>query len=229
MQLLHRITYIRLVCLIAGFGLLAACDSTLDVPPYEECASTLGACYKDLAVPPDGVFTKSINRESTTAFEAELLARAEATYQPRDSVLVNLSAEERLELPESDYWYYTSFEDVRIPYAITGDAVSYYSDLIDVMNTGSDNSALRSAALEYQASSLFRPSYTIIGVDPITGERLANDTLDRVYVVEISLRWASGCGEDCSISIDRERLIVFDEQGNLLRVLFDGPVPPSAP
>ncbi|MEM9998231.1 MAG: hypothetical protein AAF809_11070 [Bacteroidota bacterium] len=191
--------------LLALVVALAGCDSTSDEPDVERS------------------YSKSIVREAASGFEATLLAQAEATYPSRDSVVA--AAQDPSFVPETEYWYYSRFDGVNIPYAITGDAVTYYADLIDALEAGEELQSLTIAELDYQARVSFREAYTFEGPDPLTLEPLPPESFERVYVVEMSLAWSQYCGPLCAMWIDHERVVVFDEAGTLLRVYLDGARP----
>ena len=168
-------------------------------------------------------YSKSIVREAASVFEATLIARAEVVYPPRDSVVA--AAWDPVQVPEVGYWFYGAFDGVLLPYAITGDAVTYYSELIDALEAGERLQFLTAASLDYRATASFREEYTFEGVDPETLEPLPSESFERVYVVEMSLKWHQYCGFDCAMWIDHDRVVVFDEAGDVLRVFLDGPRP----
>ena len=173
-------------------------------------------------------YTKTVVREAASEFEASLIAQAEAVYPPRDTVVAR--AWDPAQVAETEYWYHHSFDGVRIPYALTGDAVAYYADLIDTLqaDTSEAGERLRSfthASLDYKATASFRDVYTFEGEDPLTREPLPSESFERVYVVHMSLEWSQHCGNLCAMWISHERVVVFDEAGTLLRVFLDGPRP----
>ncbi|MEM1127970.1 MAG: hypothetical protein AAGI71_15080 [Bacteroidota bacterium] len=170
-------------------------------------------------------YRTSIVREATSHVEADLIAQAEAVYPPRDSVLAHVPPERHDRIPETGYWYLDSFDGVRIPYALTGDAVTYYSDLIDALEAGEQLPFLTEASLEYRATASFRETYTFDGQDPLTLEALPSVSFERVHVVEMSLAWYQYCGPVCAMWINHSRIVVFDEAGTLLQVFLDGPRP----
>jgi hypothetical protein len=181
-------------------------------------------CDSGTAPPEDErSYTQSILRQADGALEASLLARAEAVYPPRDSVLA--VAWDPAQVPEMGYWYLGDFDGVRIPYAVTGDAVAYYSELIDAWKASEQPPFFLQASLEYRAAVSFHEAYTFEETDPRTGEPLPSESFERVYVAEMSLEWYQYCGDLCAMWIDHERIVVFDEAGELLRVFLDGPRP----
>lgn len=199
------------VAFVLFVGLASGCDSAgvepeLDVQPEIERSSS-----------------KSIVREADNAFEASLIALAEAAYPPRESVVAAAGPWLQDRIPQTGYWYYSSFDGVYIPYALTGDAVDYYSGLIDALEAGERLQFLTKAELTYRAVVTFEEAYTFEGEDPMTHEPLPAESFQRVYVVNLSLEWYQHCGSLCAMWIDHERIAVFDEGGELLRVFLDGP------
>jgi len=170
-------------------------------------------------------YTKSIVREADNAFEAALISQAEAAYPPRDSVLAAVDPQWHEAIPETGYWYHSSFDGVRIPFTLTGDAVDYYGEIIDVLEASEEPQFLTRAELEYHASVSFRETYTFDHPDPFPADTLPPLSFERAYVVEMTLRWYQFCGPLCAMWIDHERIVVFDETGTLLRVFLDGPKP----
>jgi hypothetical protein len=187
----------------------------------------LAGCDTDSTEPEvERSYSKSVVREAANDFEDSLIAQAEAVYPARDSVVA--AAWDPAQVPEVGYWFYGAFDGVLIPYAITGDAVTYYSDLIDALEAGEELQFLTEASLDYRATASFREAYTFEGADPETGEPLPSESFERVYVVEMSLGWSQYCGELCAMGINHDRVVVFDEAGELLRVSLDGPRPVTA-
>ncbi len=44
---------------------------------------------------------------------------------------------------------------------------------------------------------------------------------NNVFVAEMFLEWGHGCGNMCCLWITARRVVVFDFQGNLLKVFYD--------
>ena len=195
----------RLLLLPALF-LLAACDAAVNELETDETAT-------------ERSYTKTIEREGTSAFEASLIAQAEAAYPPRDSVLAAVLPEQHGQIPETGYWYYSSFDGVLIPYAITGDAVTYYSALIDSLERET-SAFFTQAELEYKADVSFEEAYAAPSPEGVASPQ---ESFERVYVVSMSLKWFQYCGSLCAMWIDQQRVVVFDASGTLLRVFLDGP------
>ena len=166
-------------------------------------------------------YTKSIERISSNEFENELIDAAEKYYPPRDSVV---KVTYGMEIPYSKYWYYDVFDGVNIPYAITEDAINYYSNLIDELNENKKDNFFLAADLNYKAEVSFYESYTSPSLNS-RGETVESEEFNSVYVVKMILKWEDYCGSLCALWINKERVVVFNETGDLLKVFLDGAAP----
>ena len=129
-----------------------------------------------------------------------------------------------MEIPASKYWFYSSFDGIYIPYAITKEAVEYYSNLIDQFNANKSDSFFQTAELVYSASVEFHENYLSPSANS-RGEPVTPEEFESVYVVKLILEWEQYCGPVCAMWINKERIAVFDETGQLLDVFLDGPIP----
>lgn len=179
------------------------------------------SCKKESEDEPERVYTKTIERNFTNEFEKDLIEKAEAYYPPRDSVVEAANA--YMEIPDSNYWFYSSFDGTYIPYAITKEAVEYYSGLIDQFNANKSDSFFFTAEFVYSASVEFHENY----LSPSANSReepVIPEEFESVYVVDLLLEWEQYCGPLCAMWIDKQRIAVFDESGQLLGVFLDGPI-----
>lgn len=169
-------------------------------------------------------FSKTIDRGGSNDFEQNLIRIAESQYPSREDVLDAASSSRHEEISESKHWWYTSFDGVRIPYAITADAVNYYGDFIDSLVTKEQNDFYESAALAYNAQVTFHEAFEVYepGFRNPTPDQLL-ESFEDVYVVEMKLRFTYRCIRHCFLSTDLGRIVVFDKDGNLLGVYHDGP------
>jgi len=178
------------------------------------------SCNKETEEPEIEIsYTKSVARISANDFEKNLIEIAENTYPPKMDVMA-AAVFSNMEIPDSAYWYYNSFDGVLIPYAITIDAVNYYSELIDDLDAGVLNTIFITAAFDYKAEVKFNESYTII-----KNENEATENYEDVYVVEMILKWENYCGSLCALWINKKRTVIFNKEGELIKVYFDGPEP----
>ncbi len=166
-------------------------------------------------------YTKSIERISSGSFEAGLIETAETVYPPRQDVIQ--AAGTWTEVPVSGYWYYNSFDGVYIPYAITSDAINYYSGLIEQFNQEPEGNFFLTADFRHQATVSFKENYQSPALNSL-GEPLIPQEYENVYVVEMKLEWEQYCGSLCAMWIDKERIVIFNKSGGLLDIFLDGPV-----
>ena len=187
------------------------------------CNSEVNNLEEELQ-PPKREFTKNIERVFSNEFEQNLISNAESFYPPRDSVLNAAESWFRDLIPDTNYWFYDSFDGIRIPYAITIDAINYYSDFIDTLNAGL-KSIIYKAVFKYKAEITYYTSYTFEGVDPLTEIPLPIISFEDVYVVEMNLSWDHYCGMECGLYIKHKRIVVLNSQGELLQNFYDGKIP----
>lgn len=168
-------------------------------------------------------YTKSVERISTNDFEAGLIDKAENYYPPRDTV-VAATQWSGMELPDTKYWYYDHFDGVYLPFAVTSDAVDYYSELIDNFNKNKKEVFFLTAHFDYLAKVEFHEQYTSPEKNA-SGKTVTPDTYSKVYVVRMKLKWENYCGSLCALWINKERVVVFNETGDLIKVYLDGTAP----
>jgi hypothetical protein len=165
------------------------------------------------------IYTKSVERISINDFEKNPIEKAESIYPERIEVMA-AAVFSNIDIPETGYWYYNSFDGIQIPYAITIDAINYYTELIDDINSGKINTFFLKATFIYQAKVEFHDNYSI----KINGKDDANE-YKNVYVVDMNLTWEHSCGSLCGLWINKKRTVVFDQSGELQKVYYDGAEP----
>ncbi len=165
-------------------------------------------------------YTKLIERNSDTSFEADLITKAESYYPPKQDV-IDATEWSGIEVPETDYWYYNSFDGVLIPYCITTEAINYYSTLIDDFNANKEDVFFYTAEFTYTANVEFHDTYTSPDENS-NGETVEPQSFESVYVVTLDLSWMDYCGSLCAMWIDKQRIAVFNESGDLLEIFMDG-------
>ena len=171
---------------------------------------------------PERSYTSLIERNSANSFEAELITKAESYYPPREDV-VDATEWSGMEVPETAYWYYNSFDGVLIPYCITTEAIDYYSDLIDQYNANRDEVFFIVAEFTYTANVEFQENYTSPNTNS-DGETVEPQNFESVYVVTLDLHWTDYCGPLCAMWIEKQRIVVFNESGELLEIFLDGTI-----
>ncbi len=180
------------------------------------------SCEKEDNPEPDGIYTKTIQRNFSDEYEKSLIEKAEAWYPSREEVLA--AAGMNMEIPDAFFWFYQEFDGVYIPFAITADAVKYYSDLIDQFSGNNNDNFFTEAELNYIATVEFHEKYLSPEVNSL-GEQMNPQDYESVYVVKMELSWYQYCGSLCAMWIEKERIVVFGEAGELLDVFMDGPIP----
>ena len=162
-------------------------------------------------------FTASVRRYVRDANEERLLRIAEETYPPPDAILAmaGKDASKQDLRKEKRLWWYGDFDGVRLPYAVTMDAVRYYLALIQAMARGDSSRTggipMKRAQFSYTASVSSRPS------------TLSRDgrVFEDVYTVELRLSWSNYCSPLCACSFDLNRTVVLRADGTVLCVFGD--------
>ncbi len=140
------------------------------------------------------IYNKTIEQNYSNEFERALIDSAEAVYPPRDSLLALIPPERWNLVPETRYWYFSSFDGVLTPYVLTEDAIIYYSSLVDSLKSGLHQQIVK-AEFEYRVKISFSESYEFRWPqwpEILTEESipvLPADTLFNIYVVEMAMMW----------------------------------------
>jgi hypothetical protein len=170
----------------------------------------------------DGDFTLAISRDYSDSTAARLLGIAEATY-PSRSLLNWLSIARRTEIgPDSartSLWWYDGVGVMRVPYAVTAGALSYYMALTDRFRShnfwGSFAHPLYWTDLNYRAAIRHEKEFHI-----------GRDHYVDVYVAEMTLGWGYDDGTFAPVSL-AYRVVVLEPEGDVLLVVGDGAVKES--
>jgi hypothetical protein len=162
-----------------------------------------------------------IRRDTTDKQKAAMIAAAEAA-QPSEKTLRE-AAEARdpnqpkeAKAPVGDkVWWYKEQLGIRIPCAITADAVTYYSDLVGKYGKQVlKRHAEPNSRFEYQAGVKFHQEF-----------KLGDKTFAGVNVVTLKLTFAQNfvaTGTE-GIHFEKERIVVLDAAGKVLHISGDGP------
>ncbi|MCP9292093.1 hypothetical protein [Gracilimonas sediminicola] len=171
-------------------------------------------------------YTKTIERIAENEFEEELIEKAETEYPPRDSVLAAVSPWQQELVPETEYWWYSRYEGVYLPFALTIDAIEYYESFIDSLAAEEQDDYYKTAELEYEAKVSFHDSFKIYeqGYTNPTPDQLLG-SFEEVYVVEMTLGFRFECFVHCLLGASKSRVAVFNKEGNLLEIFHDGATP----
>jgi len=162
-------------------------------------------------------FVASVHRNARRSEMERLIRIAEETYPQPDAILpIAESRPGRQALQkEKRLWWYGEFDGVRLPYAVTMDAVRYYLGLVQAMGRGDSTQTkgirMKRAEFSYHANISERPAtYSRDG-------RVFND----VFVVELGLRWSNYCGLTCACFFHLDRTVVLRRDGTVLCVFGD--------
>lgn len=162
-----------------------------------------------------------LRRDATDKQKAAMIAAAEAA-QPSEKTL-RQAAEARdpnqtkeAKAPVGDkIWWYQEQLGIRIPCAITADAVTYYSDLVGKYGKQVlKRHAEPNSRLDYRASVEFHQAY-----------KLADQTFNNVHVATLKLTFAQNFAATGTegMHFQKERVVVLDAKGKVLHISGDGP------
>ncbi|MCK6439459.1 MAG: hypothetical protein L6Q71_04585, partial [Planctomycetes bacterium] len=108
------------------------------------------------------------------------------------------------------------FDGMRIPFAVTENALRYYVDLTKSFRradfSGAAGMEVKRSEFEYTATCMFHRHVS-----------LDQRPYSSVYVVTQRLYFHEYMDSLAALTIDRERHVIFDESGKLVTVLGDGP------
>lgn len=151
-----------------------------------------------------------IKREAADKKQAELIAAAEAAQPSKEELqkAAGVPAGEKV-------WWHKEEIGIRIPFAITADAVAYYSELVAKYGRQEFKRYIEpSSKLDYHAAVKFHREF-----------KLGDKTFTDVHVVTLKLVFdenfaASGTE---GMHFEKERVVVLDAAGKVLHVSGDGP------
>jgi hypothetical protein len=168
---------------------------------------------------PTRTYDVQIERNFATLEEEVLIQIAEASHPAREDVAAVYPAGTKPEdLPEHVWWYYKEFgSSLRLPYAITADAIEYYKQLV----LGHQAYYLQHrASLSPEGGEQF---YYIANIHFFANfEDEHGETYSNVYVVSMALGWNYSSGPDTGAGFDQDRAVVLTPSGEVLHVQGDG-------
>lgn len=186
---------------------------------FTMCAlSTQGAMLpgsepKDWPADPASHVVK-IERVITKADDAKWIAAAENLPVTAAAVRTAALKEDPNAVVGEKQWWYQETLGVKIPFAVTGAAVTYYTDLV----TGFGKLAMKryskpSSNFAYNASVSQHAEYTI-----------DEKTFQNVTVVTLSMKFSESFAASTTeaMTFSKERVIVFDKDGKALHISGDG-------
>lgn len=208
---LARAANIRLMVVVVTLGSVVGCGSApgLSSPHGQDAHPTI------VFEPPEPRYEERIQRIARDSLDAFLIAVAESHYPSRDSVeaVIGRKAREGFERPPMDepVWWYTTFDRIRIPFAITGAAVEYYREVLRANREGRDfpEGGVHNVVvdLSYRAEVEHHPVFRKEGLE-----------FTDVYVVSMDFSWSNVCGILCALSIWRRQQTVLTDTGRVLYV-----------
>lgn len=156
----------------------------------------------------------SITRTAATAQEYAAIRVAEAAYPARDAVLKVFQGEAPKN--ESKLWWYWEMSGTRLPYAITGDAVNYYTRLVKRYRTESDHGYWEPRSnFTYKASAKWHG-------DEVTIEGMQ---LSRVWEVDMQMDYTHSEASGFMMMFSKTRKVILDQNCRVLDIFGDGETP----
>ena len=168
-----------------------------------------------------------VRREAADKQQAAMIAAAEAAQPSKETLRQAAEARDRndplglaqpkeAKAPVGDkVWWYKEQLGIRIPGAITADAVTYYSDLVEkygkqVLKRYTEPSS----RLDYHAGVKFHKEF-----------KLGDKTFNEVHVVTLKLTFDQNFVATTTegMHFQKERVVVLDGKGKVLYVSGDGP------
>lgn len=168
-----------------------------------------------------------ITREAADAKQTAMIAAAEAAQPSKETLRQAAEAPDRNDplglaqpkggkVPVGDkVWWYKELLGIRIPCAITADAVTYYSDLVEKYGKQVlKRHAEPSSRLDYHANIKFHKEF-----------KLGDKTFNGVHVVTLKLTFDQNFAATATegMHFQKERVVVLDAKGKVLDISGDGP------
>ena len=161
-----------------------------------------------------GPHTFEISRKFSTDAERALIKKAEALY-PKENAPKKLlpainSGEYKKgtfspEKEESPFWSTGSFDGVKIAGIIATRTIRYYQDLSAAFR---DNK--KPTSIEMSETSFTYSAH----VEHFDKYEIAAEKFENANVVFMKISWSQFCGGLCAMGFEREKIVVFDNNGN---------------
>jgi hypothetical protein len=170
------------------------------------------SCLQEPRTP--GPYVVNVERHFQNAQEEGLIGLAEAACPSIDALAGECAV---FDGPDHDcHWWCDSFDGVLVPYAITAEAIQYYTELVHTFEAAAaedpQNAFMLSASLSYSATIGFHETVEIEGT-----------TFTRVYKVDMTMDWSDYCGPLCAMFFDKTRTVLLTESGEVVGIWGDGP------
>ena len=162
----------------------------------------------------DAKQTAMITAAESAQADKEVLRKAVEARNPNDPV--DPAQAKQAKVPEGDkVWWYQEQLGIRIPCAVTGEAVRYYSDLVARNATKEFKSyAMPSSRVDYHAVVQFHKEF-----------KLDYKTFVDVNVVTLKLGFSANFTAEATsgIQFEKNRIVILDAANKVLHVSGDGP------
>ena len=168
-----------------------------------------------------------ITRAAKDDKESAMIAAAEAAQPSKEKLREAAEARDRndplglaqpkgAKAPVGDnVWWYKEQLGIRIPCAITADAVAYYSDLVGKYGKQVLKRYIEpSSRLDYHAGVAFHKEF-----------KLGDKTFNNVHVVTLKLTFDQNFAATTTegMHFEKKRVVVLDGKGKVLHISGDGP------
>ena len=158
----------------------------------------------------------SVQREAANEAEKKLIAAAEKSAPDAASLLEAIREHGDGAQPQAGQWSNKQVCGIRIPFALTADAVAYYTELV---NGYARQKFVRysqpSSSFTYQAKAAKRDRYELDG-----------KSFSNVTVVTLTMTFSQNFAATVAegFSFEKKREVVFDKDGKIVHVSGDGDV-----
>jgi hypothetical protein len=169
----------------------------------------------------------NIRREAADEKQSAMIAAAEAAQPSKEALRkaadasdpndpLGLAQPKEAQPPTGDkVWWYKEQLGIRIPYAITADAVAYYSELVGKYGKQALNRFMQpSSRLDYHAGVKFHKEF-----------KLDDKTFNDVHVVTLKLIFSQNfvASQTEGMQFEKERIVILDDKGKVQHISGDGP------
>ena len=154
-----------------------------------------------------------IRREAADQQQSAMIAAAEAAH-PAKETLKQAAGEAAVPAGEKVWWYEEQL-GIRIPCAITADAVAYYSDLVGKYGKQVLQRYVEpSSRLDYHAGVKFHRDF-----------KIGDKSFNNVHVVTLKLTFSQNFTATMTegMRFEKERVVILDATGKVLHISGDGP------
>jgi hypothetical protein len=160
-------------------------------------------------------FVATVRRDFRNDLEGRLLRVAEETYPSTKAVasVADRFPDRGALLKERRLWWYGDFDGVRLPYAVTMDAVRYYLELTQALGRGEPSHGIRMKRSKFVYLASISPGPQTFSC--------GREVFHEVYVVKMRLDWSDYCGSTCACGFNLDRTVVLRADGKVVCVLGD--------